>query len=400
VSQQDVRSNGPRLIATSFMSLFAIVGLTLYGLPLYYPKFMTDLGWTRGEVTFGNMLGKLAVGPLVGFLVGWLIERRGPRGPLIAGLLVAGGAVTLLGSANVYWIFLACYCLNALGYVLAGPLPNQVLLSNNFQAQRGRAMGIAYLGIGIGAFFVPQLTKHLQAEFGWRSALHILGPVIVLCGMPLVLMLRPDEVRPPSPKGPQASLREVLRSPSFYLVALGSFASVGAVGAVMQHLMVFMTIDQGRNQAQALDVMSWIAAASLLGRFGAGWLADRLGPKRVMLLVYLLVAAGAGLLAQGASGPSIYVFAVVFGLGLGGEYMIIPLMAGQLFGIGVLGRVMGMIVTIDGVAEASIPYLVARMHTWTSSYDQGFQFVLALAVFGFVAILITPARKAIGAASG
>ncbi len=398
MSEAEGSARSTRLMATSFMALFAIVGLTLYGLPLYYPKFMTELGWSRGEVTFGNMLGKLAIGPLFGFLVGWMIEKRGPRAPLIAGLLVAGGAVAMLGNTSVYWLFLVCYCFNALGYVLAGPLPNQVLLSNNFKEQRGRAMGIAYVGIGIGAFFVPQLTKYLQAEFGWRSALQILGAVIILCGMPLVLMLNKDDVRPPPPKGPQPSLRDVLRSPSFYLIALGSFASVGAVGAVMQHMMVYMTLDQGRNEAQALNVMSWIAGSSLLGRFGAGWLADRLGPKRVMLLVYLLVATGAALLVWGPSGSSIYAFALIFGLGLGGEYMIIPLMAGQIFGITVLGRVMGIIVTFDGVAEASIPYLVARMYKWSSSYDLGFQFVLGLALFGFVAIAVIPVRKHLAAA--
>ena len=68
-----------RLIATSFFSLFVIVGLALYGLPNYYPKFITELGWSRADVTLGNMLGKLIVGPAFGFLVGWLIERGGPR---------------------------------------------------------------------------------------------------------------------------------------------------------------------------------------------------------------------------------------------------------------------------------------------------------------------------------
>ncbi len=391
VVSEDARRSS-RLIATSFMALFAIVGLTLYGLPLYYPKFMTELGWTRGDVTFGNMLGKLAIGPLFGFLVGWLIERRGPKASMIIGLLVAGSAVMLLGNTSIYSLFLVGYCLNALGYVMAGPLPNQVLLSNTFDKQRGRAMGIAYIGIGIGAFFVPQLTKTLQAEFGWRNALQILGVVIVLVGMPLVLMLRDEDSRPPPPKGPQPSLGEVLRSPSFYLIALGSFASVGTVGAVMQHMMVYMTIDQHWETADALNVMSWIAGSSLLGRYGAGWLADRVGPKPVMLVVNLLIATGPALLLWGPSSTTIHLFAVIFGLGLGGEYMIIPLMAGQVFGIARLGRVMGLIVTFDGVAEATIPYLVARMHGWTSSYDIGFRFLLGLAIFGVLAISRVPSR--------
>jgi MFS family permease len=385
---------GPaRLIATSFMSLFAIVGLTLYGLPLYYDLFIKELGWSRADVTFGNMLGKLAIGPAFGFLVGWLIERRGPRRPMIVGLLVAGGAVAALGTATNYAFFLVCYCFNALGYVLAGPLPNQVLLSQNFKEKRGMAMGIAYIGIGIGAFFVPQLTKFLMAEFGWRNALKILGVVIVAVGMPLVLMLRKQDSVASGPKGPQASLSEVLRSPSFYLLALGSFASVGAVGGAMQHLKVFLTLDQHRAQAEALDIVTCVAAASLVGRFGAGWLADKLGPKRVMLLVYLLVASAAGLLVWGPTGNSIYLFAVVFGLGLGGEYMIIPLMAGQLFGTAVLGRVMGIIVTFDGVAEASIPYLVGKMYGWNKSYSTGFQLLMGLAILGFIAIAVLPSRR-------
>jgi hypothetical protein len=99
------------------------------------------------------------------------------------------------------------------------------------------------------------------------------------------------------------------------------------------------------------------------------------------------------MLVWGPTGSSIYAFAVVFGLGLGGEYMIIPLMAGQVFGTAVLGRVMGIIVTFDGVAEASIPYFVARMHKWSTSYELGFKFLLALAAFGFVAIALVPARK-------
>ena len=78
-----------RLVATSFLALFAIVGLVLYGLPLYYDFFVKELGWTRAEVTSGNMIGKVLIGPLFGFLAGSLIDRVGPRKPMIVGI-VAG----------------------------------------------------------------------------------------------------------------------------------------------------------------------------------------------------------------------------------------------------------------------------------------------------------------------
>jgi MFS family permease len=384
-----------RLISTSFLSLFAIVGLALYGLPNYYPSFITQLGWTPADVTLGNMLGKLIIGPAFGFLVGRMIERRGPRLSMVVGLLAAGGAVAALGTIHNYSFFLVLYCFNALGYVMAGPLPSQVLLSQNFKEKRGTAMGVAYLGIGLGATFGPQITKHLLDRFGWRTALQVLGLIIVAVGMPLVLALRKGDSTTAqiSAKAPRAPIGEVLKNPAFYLLAIGSFASVGAVGGAMQHLMVFMTIEKHWPRGQSLNIMSWVAAVSLFGRVGAGWLADRLGPKRIMLGVYALVASGALMLMLGPTTSSIYAFAVVFGLGLGGEYMIIPLMAGRLFGTAVLGRVMGLILTFDGVAEASIPYLVGKTYGWTHSYTTGFKILTGLAILGAAAIALLPSSE-------
>jgi nitrate/nitrite transporter NarK len=277
--------------------------------------------------------------------------------------------------------------------VLAGPLPNQVLLAQNFKEKRGMAMGIAYLGIGIGFFCVPQITKFLMARLGWRTALEVLGAIVILVGMPLVLALkRGDTAAAPSAKAPRVSLTDVLRNRNFYLLALGSFASVGAVGGMNQHLKLLFTLDQHRAQAEALNIITWVAGVSLIGRFGAGWLADRLGPKRVMMLIYLLVASAALLLVWGPTGSSIYLFAIVFGLGLGGEYMIIPLMAGELFGTAVLGRVMGIILTFDGAAEAMFPWIVGKTHDQTHSYRTGFQVLTALAALGALAVAALPSR--------
>jgi MFS family permease len=361
-------AEGTRLIATSFFALFAVVGLTLYGLPLYYPEFVKEMHWTREAVTRGNFFGKVFVGPAFGFLAGWLIDRMGPRRPMMIGLLFAGVAVFGLGTVNGYGFFLLFYVFNAIGYVFGGPLPNQVLLSQNFQRSRGRAMGIAYLGIGIGFAIVPTRT-----------------------GMPLVLALRRSDTAPRAPTT-RAPLRSVLGNRNFYLLALGSFASVGAVGGMNQTLMLLFTLDQHRAAAEARNIITVVAIVSLLGRLGAGFLADRIGPKRVMLLVYLLVASAAMILVANPTQQGIYLFAVVFGLGLGGEYMIIPLMAAELFGTAVLGRVMGIILTFDGAAEAIFPWIVNGIHDRTETYRVGFQLLTALAALGAVAIALLPAR--------
>jgi MFS family permease len=385
-----------RLVGTSFLSLFSIVGLALYGLPGYYDFFMTELKLSYTQVAYGNAFSKVAVAVLFGFIAGRLVDRIGPRRPMIFGILCVGVALFGLSTVTSFWPFMLFWVFNALAYLFGGPLPNQVLLSRQFQKTRGKAMGIAYVGIGVGFFFVPQISKLLTAWVGWRDALKILAAIAVAVAMPLVLFLREGDARgaapapAPTPRAATPPLGDVLRSRSFYLLALGSMASIGAVGGTNQHLKLLLTKNLMWSQDAAFNLLSWVAAASLIGRLGAGWLADRIGPKRVMLLVYMLVTCATLILVAGPSGAGLYVFAVVFGLGLGGEYLIIPLMAGELFGTAILGRVMGIVLAADGIAEATFPILTGYLRDQTGSYTLSWKVLTGLAAVGALAILLLP----------
>jgi MFS family permease len=384
-----------RLVATSFFALFAIVGLVLYGLPLYYDFFVRELGWSRAGVTSGNMLSKAAVGVVFGFFAGTLVDRIGPKKPMILGIIVASLALVGLSTVKSFGTFYLFYCMNALGYVLAGPLPNQVLLARNFKGARGKAMGIAYVGIGIGFMFVPKLSGYLQDTLGWRTGLMLLGGLVFVIGMPLVLMLDQNDIAAPAVRSDvaKAPLGDVLRNRNFYLLMLGSMASIGAVGGAVQHFKMMLTLDRGWTNHDAMSIISMIAIVSLVGRFGAGWLADKIGPKRVMLLVYLLVTASMLILVAGVPGASIYLYVLCFGLGLGGEYMIIPLMAGRLFGTAVLGRVMGIILAADGIGEAVFPWVVGKLYDSTKSYVPGFELLAGIALLGALAVALLPGKR-------
>jgi MFS family permease len=200
---------------------------------------------------------------------------------------------------------------------------------------------------------------------------------------------------------PSESIAAILRSPAFYLLALGSMCSIAAVGGTNQHLKLFLSLDRGYTQGGAARIISLVLAVSIAGRLLMGWLADRIQRKYVMVLIYLLVAAAIPLLllrAAASDATTMYLFAAIFGLGLGGEYLIIPLMAGELFGVKVLGRVMGIVLTADGVAEATAPMLVGYLRDRTGSYQIGFLTLVVTALVGAAAIALLPGRRGLQAA--
>jgi MFS family permease len=377
---------------TSFLALFAIVGVALYGLPFFYDFMVRDFGWTRREVTSGNAYSKLIIGPLFGFLAGWVVDRFGPKRLMIAGILMAGGALVGLGAVSTLTFFYFFYLFNALGYVCGGPLPNQVLLSRWFDRNRGKAMGFAYLGIGLGGAAVPLIAHALTQAYGWQRALQILGLLMLVVALPLAVFVResPDGARPVMPATSSVPLGPILRRPAFYLLLVGSMCSIGAVGGTMQNLKLYLSLDLGYAQGQIAPILSLVLAGSLIGRILMGVLADRWAKKHVMLLIYTIVALSIPLLFFASRQAALYAFALAFGIGLGGDYMIIPLMAAELFGLQSLGRVMGIVLTADGVAEAVTPMAVASLRDASGSYGPGFMLLIALAAVGAVAVAALP----------
>jgi sugar phosphate permease len=397
-------------LAAAFLALFSIVGFALYGLPFFYNFYVTELGWTRQAVTSGNAYSKIVAAVLFGLVAGVIVDALGPRRLMLVGILLAGAAVYGLSTvtATSLGLFYFFYLLNAVGYVFGGPLPNQVLLSRYFEKGRGRAMGIAYFGIGIGGAVVGQLAPYLIQSFGWRGALRTLAILMVVLAFPAAWLVR----EPPPLEPAQAAreslwdrikaslaelpgfLRQMLKQPAFYLLAIGSMASIGAVGGTMQNLKLYLSLDRGFSEAQAGNIQTTILLGSLTGRLLMGWLADVWPKKTVMLLVYSIVAATIPLVYLAPSGGGLVVAAFLFGVGLGGDYMIIPLMAAELFGLARLGRVMGIVLTADGVAEAVVPMGVASIRDAAGSYGLGFGLLVALAAAGAVAVAMLPRKPA------
>lgn len=255
-------------------------------------------------------------------------------------------------------------------------------------------MGLAYLGIGIGGALVPWISHLLVQHFGWQMALRILGLLIVLVSFPMALMVKePARVRITVGSVTSPAPKSAFKQLSFYLLTLGSMCSIAAVSGTQQNLKLLLSLDRHFTQRDAAGVLSLVLAFSIAGRLLIGWLADRFSKKYVMLLTYLLVAAGIPLLFLGTTRLTLWVSAAIFGIGLGGDYMIIPLMTAEIFGIEILGRLLGVILTAGGIADAAAPWLIGRLRDATGSYSEGCLVLVGMALLGGLAVMGLPARR-------
>ncbi|MGH9553098.1 MAG: hypothetical protein ACRD3W_27210 [Terriglobales bacterium] len=95
----------------------------------------------------------------------------------------------------------------------------------------------------------------------------------------------------------------------------------------------------------------------------------------------------------GRSRLAMYASAAVFGVGLGGDYMIIPLMTAEIFGMQILGRLLGVILTAGGIAEAVSPWLTGHLRDVTGNYSESCFVLVAIALVGAAAVLGLPEQE-------
>ena len=392
------------IVAATFVFMMLIVGFATYGLPLFYPLWVKDFGWRRDQIIVGNTMSKIIIGPILGFAAGWAIEKYGAKIVMLVGALCAALAMFGFSLMNSTTMLYGFFFFNALGYLCAGPLPCQVLLSHWFTRLRGRVMGVAYVGIGVGGMLVPWVVRYFNQHYGWRVSLKVVASLFVGLMLLMLLLVKrrpadlglfPDGDDAPletnQAVAPPAKLSVILKTRAFWLLAAGSVLSISSIGGVMQNLALYIS-DLKPDKAEADLVKTTISSltlgASIAGRIVMGMLADRFPKKYVMLATYLIVGCAIPLLIYAKDYPALlYVFAVTFGFGLGADYMLIPLMAAECFGLGALSRVLGIIIMCDAVGEATMPTLVASIREATNSYTNGFALVTVLAILGAAAIL-------------
>lgn len=396
------------VVATAIVTFGLSVGFPYYNLPFFYDYFQKSFQWKLSQITLGFPIAALLtlwVGPL-------LIPRFSPRKLIIAGTgftaLAFFGLARMQGALLFYFTLYFAY---TIGYIFSGPIPHQILVSYWFQKKRGFAMGLVYVGVGlfggIGSYLVRGLTDH----YGFRTALNVLGCLMFLA-WPLALFALKDRPRelgqfpdgasepPPDSKLMPQSFSTLLHSGPFWLLLLGSICSIGSIGSINMHMkLVFRDagfVDQKLLNATWTTASVLILWSSIAGRLSIGHFADIFSKKRVMTATYFIVAATILLLLSvtPARTYSLYLFAVVFGFSMGADYMLIPLMAAEQFGVNSLPRAMAVILPVNTIGQTWLPFLVSFLRERYGNYNTAMALVFGIAMLGAVAILLLPNQPA------
>jgi MFS family permease len=395
------------IVLAAFLNLFFVVGIIFYGFPVFYPYFVESLGFTRAQLTQGFLLGFLFAGLPFGILAGALIDRIGARFVILAGVCLVAAALILMGAMRRFWQFELLCVVEVIGYVFAGPIANQVLIAQWFERRRGKAMGYAYLGLGLGGVVAPMLVNYLAHSLGWRHALELIGVLILVVLVPTGVWLTSSkpadrkidpesfaelsrlEGQVPHPGASSARVSQAVRSAPFWLILAGSALAIGAIGAVIQHFILFLK-DSGYSATVASRYASILLISSLGGRVIVGHIADHFRKSRIMAIFYFLIGASMFLLAYPQSTAALWWFALVFGFSMGADYMLIPLVASENFGTTALGKILALIIMGYSLGQWAGPWLVGKLFDMQHSYDVAWKMIAVLAIVGAGAIYVIP----------
>jgi MFS family permease len=393
------------IVVASVITFGIAVGIPYYNLPFFYDYFQKAYNWRLDQITFGFPLAALLtiwVGPV-------LIPRFSPRKLILAGTACTAAALCgmglMLGSVYTYY---ALYFLYTVGYLFSGPIPHQILVSYWFQKKRGLAMGIVYVGVGLFGALGARFVRPLTETYGFHTALLILGALmfgawpfalLVMRDRPAEKGLYPDGASEPPPdlKRKPLPFSALASSLSFWLLLIGSIASIGSIGAINFH-MKFVFRDAGFGSQQSLNAawstaQFWILVSSIAGRLSIGFVADIFPKKWVMTVTYFIVSATIPLLLMVKPPEDPIVFAVVFGFAMGADYMLIPLMAAEQFGVNSLARAMAIILPANTIGQTWFPQFVSILREHYGNYGIPMTYVFSLSILGAIAIAVLPRSK-------
>jgi MFS family permease len=306
--------------------LMTIGGSGMYAVTVVLPRIQAEFGIARGDASLPYTFTMIGFG-LGGVLMGRLADRFGVLVPVVIGAVGLGAGFIAAGLATNLWLFCAAQGL-LIGLVgtSATFAPLVADTSQWFDRRRGMALAICMSGNYTAGAIWPPVLQHFIDVAGWRQAYIGLGIFCVVTILPLALVLR----RRPPIHAPVAaggvithatagSARPMGLAPATVqaLLCVAGVSCCVAMSMPQVHIVAYCG-DLGFGAARGAEMLSLMLGLGVVSRLASGWISDRIGGLRTLLLGSLLQGLALVMFLPFTGLVSLYVVAGLFGLFQGG----------------------------------------------------------------------------------
>jgi MFS family permease len=392
----------------AILRLMASLGLMTIGIVAMYVG-VVGLKPISAEFDISRGIGSLPYALfMVGFgfgsvLHGRIADRHGILVPALIGSLALPAGLILSAQAESLWQFLAIIAL------LAGMLGSSAVfapviadVSYWFSGRRGLAVAIVLSGSYVAGAIWPPVLQHLIGENGWRSAFETVGWFCLATMLPLCAALYRKPAHLGAARGgPRESRyqRPLGLAPNALQCTI-CFAGIGCcVGMSMPqvHIVAHVT-DLGFSAQRGAEMLSVLLGCGVISRIVSGWISDRIGGLKTLLLGSGLQGTVLATFLAADSLTALYVVSACFGLSQGGVVPSYAIIVRTFFPAGEAGWRIGMALffTIFGMALGG--WLAGFLYDVTGSYTVSFINALSFNAMNFLIVAFLLARaRALGA---
>ena len=399
------------IVAASFFVIMMTMGAR-NGVGVFVLPMSEEFNWSRSSISFAAALGILLNGVSQPIL-GNLYDRIGGRKLILYGATVIGITAFLLA-----FTFHIAYFIFIFGIVMAVAMSagsittGAVIVSKWFQRKRATAIGITAAGASVGGLILVPFTTYLIQLLDWRYSWAILGTMIVVLVLPVayfVLRNKPEDMgllpdgdeapkgsgrQRPRPQGPLEvdQWRHAFRSwPMWQLCA--TYSVCGFTTLIMAFHFVPNAVESGFSPATAATAFGVLSAMNTIGVLIVGPIADKVGNKTLLGLVYFFRGVGYVLLLTLPGQWGLWVFAVV-----GGSSWIatVPLTTGltaDIYGLKKVGTLSGMVFLSHQIGGSIGIQFGGIMRDLTGSYTVPFAVAAGLLFFAAVMAMFIQERR-------